>query len=296
MPTADTTAPSDPTRQLAVGTALFDTPDGRHIVGAPDGTYVELALNDADWASLRRVIAAAPGEQTGPPTQGRVADALTFLRGEGLLCPPPATATPGSAAPTAVRVHAVDDAASVGQALVALLRASTPAHERVDVTYSSASLSRTEATVAAHSDAGPATIVVACAAGLPDEAWTELDEQCSARGVAWHRCWSEGHTMWVGPFSVPGLSASYRDLRLRRLAASSWPDELEASWRSEVRRIAPWTPSSAASVAAMIADDVLGYLGSGSVDATARSWRGFDPSTRTWHHHAVLPVPVALVR
>lgn len=65
-----------------------------------------------------------------------------------------------------------------------------------------------------------------------DAAWSALDARLTAAGTPWHRAFREGRRWVVGPFWTGPGAASYRDYRVRRLAADAQPDELEARWRA----------------------------------------------------------------
>jgi hypothetical protein len=74
-------------------------------------------------------------------------------------------------------------------------------------------------------------LLIACAGWIPDARWQRLDAWCAARGIPWHRVHQEGAALHLGPLSIPGVTASYADSRARRLAAASYPEELEALWQ-----------------------------------------------------------------
>ena len=136
---------------------------------------------------------------------------------------------------------------------------------------------------------------VAASGWLPDALWTELDERCEAAGTPWHRAYLEGPRCFIGPLTIPGVSASYRDLRLRRIAASPWPEELQAHWRALDDNSGIGTvdwPAYPALVAAAsaLASDVLTYLAGGQAPGAIGQVE-FDATTWLWHTHPVLPIP-----
>ncbi|WP_422771391.1 hypothetical protein ACN28C_33040 [Plantactinospora sp. WMMC1484] len=144
---------------------------------------------------------------------------------------------------------------------------------------------------------GGAALVVACADWLPDGRWCRLDAECAAAGIAWHRGYAEGGRWYAGPLSVPGAGPSYADLRLRRLAASPFPDELLAYWAwldSGGRPAGPPDPAGAAVVAGLIAADVRAYLAGRPVPGE-RTQYGLDPASGVLRRHPVLPVPPDLM-
>ncbi|TDB73106.1 hypothetical protein [Micromonospora sp. KC721] len=142
-------------------------------------------------------------------------------------------------------------------------------------------------------DIGGAAVVVACADWLPDARWRRLDADCVAAGIAWHRGYAEGGRWYAGPLSVPGVGPSYADLRLRRLAASPFPDQLLAYWAwldSGGRPAASPDPAGAAVVAGLIATDVRAYLTGRPVPGD-RTQYGVDVTAGVLRRHPVLPVP-----
>ncbi|MFT3854509.1 MAG: hypothetical protein QM733_17485 [Ilumatobacteraceae bacterium] len=248
-------------------------------MATPAGEFVEVALDLAGWAQLQAVLRGhAPGGASG-----RVADALADLVREGLVSDAADSAPTSSGAVD--RVVLVADEHAIEPVVRSLLVASLP------------EVAVTGATQGQLPSVGVGDVVVAWADRLPDSVWLDLDEQLAGAGTAWHRCWREGDTVWVGPLSVPGRSPSYQDLRMRRLAASSWPVELEASWRDAVPVDTPvWSAPTVAAVAAAISADLVAWQRSGTVDASGCSWRGYEPATRAWHAHPVLPIPAGLRR
>ncbi|GAA3013136.1 hypothetical protein [Streptosporangium longisporum] len=142
-----------------------------------------------------------------------------------------------------------------------------------------------------------ADVVVACAGWLTDERWRRLD----ASGTVWHRCHVEGTRLVLGPMTVPGATASYRDLRGRRLAASPLPDELAALWARLDDGAAGkvplpplrWPNAGAVCLAAgLLVNDVLTWRDTG-LPATGSFQLVVDPATGTVDRHPVLPLPVA---
>lgn len=281
----------DRTLVLVDGAVAFDTADGRHLVGTATGEFVELTLEDTTWTMLRDVIdgtrspADAIATVTGDRSRETMRAALDVLADEDVLRPP------------------AEDATVEGWRLgpVAVMGATIVADALVDV------LTRCGIPTRRHETIDPVPdlpgIVVACADRLLDDEWTALDRWCLRHEVAWHRCWRERATAWVGPLTVPGRSASYEDLRSRRLAASSWPDELEASWQhlaASRTGPAPLGPATAALLAATLAVDVVAYgrCPQAALPTGAVSWRGYDlrAGGGGWHRHPVLPLPVGVRR
>ncbi|GAA3600616.1 hypothetical protein GCM10022235_85730 [Kribbella ginsengisoli] len=142
-------------------------------------------------------------------------------------------------------------------------------------------------------------VLVATSRWLPDTAWTVLDERCRGIALPWHRCYAEGRRWYLGPFTTGSDAPGYLDTRLRRIAASPWPDELLAYWR--------WldgggTPSSdclselaATTAAALLAADLIIWFG--GKRPPGRGFQcGYDPLTGELRRHPVLPIPSGLMR
>ncbi len=142
-------------------------------------------------------------------------------------------------------------------------------------------------------------VVVAVARWLPDTDWRRLDAWSAESGVPWHRTHAEGRRWYVGPFTVPGRSPSYEDLRLRRLAASAWPEDLLALWAwldGGGQPAAGDGPMLGAALAAgLVAADVLAHLRRTQIPG-ADAQVGIDAATGAVRRHSVLAVPGNLVR
>jgi len=137
--------------------------------------------------------------------------------------------------------------------------------------------------------------VVTASGWLPDALWTELDKQYEAARTPWHRVYLEWPRLFIGPLTIPRVSASYRDLRLRRIAASPWPEELQAHWRALDNNSGIGTvdwPAYPALVAAAsaLASDILTYLAGGQPPGAIGQVE-VDVTTWSWHTHPVLPIP-----
>lgn len=140
--------------------------------------------------------------------------------------------------------------------------------------------------------------VVAVGRWLPDADWRRLDAWSAAADVAWHRVHAEGRRWYVGPFTIPGLTPSYEDLRLRRLAASDWPEDLLAMWAWLDGGGAPADGHGprvgAVLAAALVVADVMAHLG-GALVPGAHVQVGIDAATGTIRRHPVLAVPRHLI-
>jgi hypothetical protein len=141
-------------------------------------------------------------------------------------------------------------------------------------------------------------VVVAVGRWLPDADWRRLDAWSAGAGVAWHRAHAEGRRWYVGPFTIPGHSPSYEDLRLRRLAASAWPEDLLALWAwldgGGVPATADGPRLGAVVAAALVVADVISHL-SGAPIPGADVQVGVDAAAGTIRRHSVLAVPRHLV-
>jgi len=138
-------------------------------------------------------------------------------------------------------------------------------------------------------------LVVSCAGWLPDIRWRQIDSWSAEHGVGWHRVHAEGCRFVLGPFSVPGRTASYADTRARRLAAAGLADELEGHWAhldtAEDLPAVPWpAPGGVALIAGLLASDVLAWL-SGQPVPTNGYQLEVDPATGSIQRHPVLPLP-----
>ncbi|MBB4915960.1 hypothetical protein [Streptosporangium saharense] len=151
-------------------------------------------------------------------------------------------------------------------------------------------------TALAVDDPATADAVVECAGWLPDGHWLRLDDDGAVR----HRCHVEGRRLVVGPMTVPGRTASYRDLRGRRLAAAALPDELAGLWTYLDEGVAgtvplppvPWpNPGAVAVAAGLLVNDLLTWW-AGDLPATSGLQLVVDPASGRVERHPVLPLPV----
>ncbi len=149
----------------------------------------------------------------------------------------------------------------------------------------------------------PNAPLLAVAGWLPDEQWCVLDEVAVDTDTWWIPVYAEGATWYAGPLRTGATEhvAGYRDLRIRRLAASPCPARLDELWASN-------TPPArslhrvAEQVAALeYAIDVVRSTRSSSPEQAApgdplinRQWGFHADGTR--NEHPVLPVPLHLVR
>ncbi|MCD0453499.1 hypothetical protein LO762_30585 [Actinocorallia sp. API 0066] len=134
---------------------------------------------------------------------------------------------------------------------------------------------------------------------MPDRRWAAVEEEVVRAGVAWHRVYGEGRRWYVGPFWTGEGDAGYGDVRVRRLAASPWPEQLAAYWRwlDDGGRPEPdpvGAPGAVAAAAFVVADLVA--LRAGRVPPGRNVQVGIDLTEGVVRRHPVLPVPVGLMR
>lgn len=146
-------------------------------------------------------------------------------------------------------------------------------------------------------DVGPdsADAVVACAGWLPDRAWCDLDAKLHEARIPWHRAYGDGLSCFLGPLTVPGESAGYRDTRSRVLAATDADDLVAGLWAhwegAGAGRPYPWPdPGTLAALGGTLVADVLALFGDAPVPAT-RHQTEINCADLHRVHHPVLPVP-----
>lgn len=256
---------------------------GHHVYRGPDGSWRYASPGDAfvrisgSGALLQRVRDVAYGRpdpaDRSAGSDGELDGILAALTDRGVLARP---ADPDGGGLVRRTIH-VEGTNRVAETVAGLLGAGVT-RGPVD-----------EGVVAG------ADVVVSCADWLPDTRWQQLDSWCAAHRTAWHGCYAEGTSLVLGPLSVPGRTASYRDTRGRRLAASGTPEELLALWAhlesDDPHPVAPWSAAGAAVVAGFLAADVLALLGGQSIPSEGHQLV-LDPGTATLRRHPVLPLPV----
>jgi hypothetical protein len=269
--------------ELLPGHHLYRGPDGSWRVAAPGDRFTRIHGPDDPLAAFQAVAHRPATEDSTAPLPPAAEQLVAAFARQGLLTSDPAVTT--TRAPRVL----LDGSGPVAE-LVAHLLISW-----AEVTHSPVDGGTIPPAVLADHD-----VLVSCAGWLPDAAWQRLDRACLNARTAWHRCHVEGTTLFVGPLGV-GTGPSYRDLRGRRLAASTAPDELLALWRHledpDVPHPAvPWPGSGATAVAAgVLVDDLQRWWNSGR--GPARSWEheiGHDADTGALRvrAHPVLPLPV----
>lgn len=151
----------------------------------------------------------------------------------------------------------------------------------------------------------PRAVVVGVARWLPDSRWRRLDAWAADQGLPSHRLHAEGRRWYVGPFWVPAADgqhprAGYEDLRIRRLAASPCPDDLQRlwAWLDSAHQPAGADDLSAPCVedaARLIATDVTAWF-TGRPAPGEDTQVGLDPESGAQRRHPVLAVPRNLLR
>ncbi|WP_326553909.1 hypothetical protein [Micromonospora sp. NBC_01813] len=233
--------------RLAPGRELYAGPDGVWRCAGPGDRFSRLRGYD-DFDRLGPLLRV--GRHTRSellcrlPQAGPVLDAL---RRAGVVTVSPSDATSAGAVRGVVHL---DGGGPPADALATILGE----HQGVHVRHGPVD----EAAVAS------ADVVVSVAARLPDRHWLLVDDWCAAHGTARHLVLVEGDRFVIGPFGVPGVSAGYRDLRGRRLAAGA-ADELRALWAhleiADEGREQQWPAGPEVAVAAgYTARDVLAHL------------------------------------
>lgn len=238
---------------IAPGHQVFRGLDGGWRYATPDEEFVRVDGPDEVLAML-----ADPPHDPGP----RFAQLVGALTDRGVL---------------------VADVADV---------AAAPPVARVRVEGNGPIADRVRELIGAAVDAEP-EVVVSVAGWVPDEEWRARDIELREQGVAWHRVHAEGTGLVLGPFSVPGATASYRDTRGRRLAAAPVPDELLGLWAHLAGPTAappPPVPAPTAAVAAgLVAADVLAHVRGAPIPSAGYQLVLAEDLTIT--RHPVLPLP-----
>jgi hypothetical protein len=257
--------------RIAAGAHLYPGPDGVWRYYLPGDEFVRITAPPDLLAAAQRLLHGAPA---GPvPDAEQLDQLLEALAHRGVLADP----DPGGQRQLGTVLVEGDN--PIGRRVAELLRGDA------DVVLGPID----EGAVAT------ADVVVACAGWLPDRRWRHLDRWCAAHGTPWHMSYAEGTRWYVGPMALPGLTASYEDVRGRRQAACGVPEELLAYWSYLDTEAAappvPWpTAGAAAVVAGLIVHDILTWRDTG--EAAAQHFQlGVDPATAQFSRHPVLPLP-----
>lgn len=277
-PGADPAVAAEPgtSTRLAPGHHVYHGPDGTWRCYSPGDRFVRLRTTVPLLAELLPVLhGAAALDQVFHGREPEVEPLLAALGRQGLL----AQAERARCAPRRGVVRVAGEDNPVGRCVAALLGG--------EVTVVPGAVD--EAAVQA------ADVVITCAGWLPDAQWQRIDTWCADAGVPWHMSYVEGIRLFLGPFSIPDATASYRDTRGRRLAAASAPDELLAHWAyldsDAVQPPVPWPGAGAvAVVAGLLVADVLAWLDGDQVPSQDHQVE-IDPASLVLDRHPVLPLP-----
>ncbi len=269
--------------RLLRGAHAFQTAAGSWILRTPDEEFARISLPPA----LDETFGAILGGTRAPssaPIDGELSDVLDALLAEGLLQDAAAERAEVTSAGGRVLVTGGNPLA---RAIAGVLADSGVVVEALPAEPPDLAAIRA------------VDCVVATSGWLPDACWSELDERCASAGTPSHRAYVEGDRLFLGPLTIPGASPSYRDLRLRRIAASPWPEELQAHWqaldRGEGIGTVAWPAQPAlVAAAAAVASDILGFLAGGEAPGTAGQIE-FDPAMWQWRTHPVLPIPQGIM-
>ncbi len=275
---------------FAPGHHLYRSVDGSWRYSAPGDLFVRIGGDDRLLGLVQQLEAGIPGVTIPAADRVGVERIIAALTERGVLeahIPGP-VADPDHTAPirsvpirsvpipSGRKVHVEGDGPLVGRLLELLDEAACtvgPADEDA----------------VARSD-----VVVSCAQWLPDSRWCQLDSWCTAHRTPWHGCHGEGDTFVLGPLSIPGRTASYRDTRGRRLAAAAIPDELIAHWAyldsDTVKPVVRCTPAAVSVLAGLLAADLLA-LAAGTAIPSQGYQLVVDLATFSITRHPVLPLP-----
>lgn len=259
---------------ISPGYHLHVGPDGTWRYAAPGDRFVRVGGPDRLLRDAQQVLHGVRDEGDADDQLRHVLDGF---RDRGLVAPLSRTW------PRTVRTIHVDGENVVATLVAELLR------PHAEVTRHPV-----DEGVVADSD-----LVISCAGWLPDTRWRALDAWCVASGTPWHRAHLEGAPAVLGPMYVPGETASYVEVRGRRLAASGVADELSAHWAyldgPDPKPPVPWPDLAGASIlAGLLARDVLAYLAGETVPSTDRQLV-VELATAQVSHHPVLPLPAVAV-
>ncbi len=263
---------------IAPGHHLYRGPDQRWRYSAPDDVFVRVGGDDHLLETLQRLEHTDRPDGAGNVLPAGDVELLDRMRAalteRGVVAGP------------------VDPAAEPGRAWRVRVLGTGPVADALGRLLGDAV--RTGDMHCDETTAATCEMLISCAAWLPDRDWQQIDYWCRRHGTPWHRCHWEGTKLVIGPLSVPGVTASYRDTRGRRLAAAGLPDELLAHWAyldSDAPIPAtPGDPTAAAVAAGLIAADVQAVR-DGRPAPSAGHQLVFDPSSARLTRHPVLPLP-----
>ena len=255
---------------ISPGHHLYAGPDGTWRCAAPGDRFVRVGGPDGLLGEAQLVL---HGVRDAAGADEQLRRVLDGFRDRGLVAPRTSTS------PRASRAIHVDGDNVVAASVAELLRP-----------HGEVTCGVVDEGVVASAD-----VLISCAGWLPDARWRAVDAWCVASGTPWHRVCFEGLSAVLGPWYGPGSTASYADVRARRLAASGVADELVAHWAyldgQAPKPPVPWPDGAGAWVlAGLVVRDVLACLQGDAIPSEDRQLVVELDSARI-SHHPVLPLP-----
>lgn len=260
---------------------FFRLPDGGWRLHAPEGKFIRLRITPAQGELLAQIFAGKVTLEVAQEHDANIGKLLESFRAQGFLLPETAEVLPGQIALVLGETRLAEEVSN-------LLKNTAKVTRQVDFGVPST----------------PPSVLIACANWLPDAEWQKLDGWCESHKISWLMAYREGRRYVVGPLYIPGATASYRDTRARRLAATHYPEELAAYWsylnENGTRLAAPETnEAELAVVAGTIAGLVklrLKQEDEAKPTVEMSDQLIYDPATLSWERHPVLPVPRNILR
>ncbi|SBW22571.1 TOMM precursor leader peptide-binding protein [Protofrankia symbiont of Coriaria ruscifolia] len=257
---------------FAPGHHLYRSVDGSWRYSAPGDVFVRIGGDDRLLTLVQQLEAGVPGVSVPEADRVGVERIIAALTERGVLVDPDHSLP----VPAGWKVHIEGDD-PIPEKLLELL-------DEAECTVGCV-----DEHVVARSD-----VIVSCAQWLPDARWRQLDSWCTEHRTPWHGCHAEGATFVIGPLSIPGRTASYRDTRGRRLAAAALPDELIAHWAyldsDAVKPAVRFTPAAVSVLAGLLAADLLALAAGTGVPSEGHQLV-IDLATLSITRHRVLPLP-----
>jgi hypothetical protein len=256
--------------QLAPGTCLAPDVDGTLLLWTPDDAFLRVHGSPETLSLFRAVAGGSLTPERAleqAPDPDELVDLLESCRREGLLTP-----------------HL--EPAPLPSLRVGLLDTNPLAAATATVLESAGFM-----VASADEEPFSGDLVLSCAGYLPDDEWLALSDRCLQVGRAWHMVYAEGNRWYIGPLFVPGVTASYRDVRLRRLSAADRPAELLRCWQWLATEPPPpaWPDAAGCAIlAGVIAQDILAWA-RGELVANVQHAVRLAPFAL--EAHPVLPLP-----
>ncbi len=268
---------------FAPGHHLYRGADGSWRYSAPGDVFVRIGGDDRLLTLVQGIEAGSSGVVVPAADRAAVSHVSAALTERGVLRGP--GQVPAAQVPPAWKVQIEGDGPATERLVELLVELLVNAD---GVTMECAVGPLDEAAVAGNQ------VVVSCAQWLPDDRWRTLDRWCADHSTPWHGCYAEGDGFVVGPLSIPGRTASYRDTRGRRLAAAALPDELRAHWAyldsDAPRPVARFPRTAVAVLAGLLAADLLALAAGDAVPSEGHQLV-VDPRAASISRHPVLPLP-----